>query len=106
MKLLIASLILFTASVSAFAHETERCWGGPYWNLMDKSQAICNWKGGEFEQQNGLSCNVKWHNDPNVCWNDCIDANGALKARQRVDMTSDCDRGSVEFRKTKVTWYR
>lgn len=105
MKLLIASFILVSA-VSAFAHETERCWGGPYWNLMEKSQRICNWKGGEFEQANGLSCNLKWHNDPNVCWNDCTDSNGALKARQRVDMTSDCDWGTVEFRKTKVTWYR
>lgn len=104
MKLLVASLIL--VSVSAFAHETERCWGGPYWTLMEKSQAICNGKAGEFEQQNGLSCKLKWHNDPNVCWNDCTDASGSLKARQRVDMTSDCDWGTVEFRRTKVTWYR
>lgn len=104
MKLIIAALILI--STSAFAHETERCWGGPYWDLMEKSQRICNWKEQEFGNQNGLSCNLKHHNDPNVCWSNCTDAQGVLKAKLRVDMTSDCDWGKVEFRKTKVTWYR
>lgn len=104
MKFFIAILML--ASVSAFAQERESCWGGPYWDLMDKSQRICNWQAQIFEQQNALSCKMKWHNNPNVCWNDCVDANGTLKARLRVDMTSDCDWGKVEFRRTKTTWYR
>jgi hypothetical protein len=105
MKLFIASLLLVTAA-SAFAQESERCNGGQYWALMEQSQRICNWQAQVFEQQTGLSCSLKWHNSPTVCWNNCVDANGMLKARQRVDMTGDCDWGKVEFRKTKVTWYR
>lgn len=104
MKLIITALILLSSS--AFAHENERCWGGPYWTLMDKAQRICNYQAQLFEEQNNLSCSLKWHNSPNVCWNDCVDGNGSLKARLRVDMTSDCDWGTVEFRKTKTTWYR
>lgn len=104
MKLLIASLMLVSAT--AFAHETESCWGGPYWTLMDKSQRICNWQEQKFGNEHGLSCNLKYHNDPNVCWSHCADANGKLVAKLRVDMTSNCDFGTVEFRKTKTTWYR
>jgi hypothetical protein len=104
MKIFIASLLL--VSVSTFAQENEGCWGGPYWNLMDKSQRICNYQGQLLGQQTGLECNIKWHNSPNVCWNDCTDSFGKLRARQRVDMTSDCTMETVEFRKTKTTWYR
>jgi hypothetical protein len=105
MKLLIASLILFAAH-SSFAQETERCWGGPYWDLMDKSQRICNFEAQKFGETNGLSCDLKWHNSPTVCWNDCTDANGKLAARLRVDMTADCDWGWVKLQRTKTTWYR
>ncbi len=104
MKFLIATLVLISAS--AFANENEGCWGGPYWTLMDKSQRICNYQGQIFGEQNGLSCDLKWHNSPNVCWNDCVDSSGSLKARLRVDMTSDCERGVVNLRRTKTTWYR
>jgi hypothetical protein len=104
MKFIIALMVL--SSAAAFAHETERCWGGPYWDLMEKSQRICNWQEQQFGNENGLSCNLKYHNDPNVCWSECKDAQGALKAKLRVDMTSDCDWGKVDFRRTKVTWYR
>lgn len=104
MKLLLASLLLF--SVSAFAHETEECWGGPYWNLMEKSQRICNWQEQLFEQEAGVSCRLKTHNSPNVCWSNCYDANGRLAVKLRVDMTSDCRFGKVTFRKTHKTWYR
>lgn len=104
MKILIASLLFVSAS--AFAQQTERCWGGPYWELMEKSQRICNWQAQVFEQQSGLSCSLRTHNSPTVCWNNCVDQTGALKAKLRVDMTADCDRGRVEFVRTKTTWYR
>lgn len=104
MKILIASLMLF--SVSAFAHETESCWGGPYWTLMDKSQRICNWQEQVFEKENGVTCRLKYHNSPNVCYSNCVDPSGKLAAKLRVDMTSNCDFGTVKFQRTKATWYR
>ena len=104
MKLLFASLLLVSAS--AFAHETESCWGRPYWDLMDKSQRICNWQEGVFEQETGLTCRIRHHNDPNVCYSNCVDSTGRLTAQLRVDMTSDCNFGKVQFMRTKKTWYR
>ena len=104
MKLLLAAFVLI--STSAFARETESCWGGPYWALMAKSERICNTQAQMFESQHNLSCRIKYHNDPNVCWSDCSDANGTRVARLRVDMTSNCNFGNVDFHKTKTTWYR
>jgi hypothetical protein len=104
MKFLGATLFLISAS--AFAQETEICFGSAYWKLMDKSQRICNWQEQVFGNEHGLSCNLKHHNDPNVCYSQCIDATGRLVAKLRVDMISDCDFEIVQFRKTKTTWYR
>jgi hypothetical protein len=104
MKLLLAAFVLI--STSAFATENESCWGGLYWALMEKSERICHTQAQMFESQHNLSCRIKYHNSPNVCWSDCSDANGTRIARLRVDMSSICDFGSVYFHKTKITWYR
>jgi hypothetical protein len=65
MKRIIPTLILGFAT--AFAHETESCWGGPYWDLMEKSQRICNWREGVFQEETGKTCRIRRHNDSNVC---------------------------------------
>jgi hypothetical protein len=104
MKLLLASLILISAN--AFSGESEWCWGGPYWALMDKSQRICNYQEQVFGNANGLSCHLRYHSDPNVCYSECRDVNGKLTAKLRVDMTSDCSLGLVYFIKNKITWLR
>ncbi len=103
MKSIFAFLVLISST--AFAQENEYCYGGPYWALMEKSQRICHEKSDNFGHQNGVVCQLKWHNNPNVCWSDCKDAAGKLRVRIRVDMTSDCNTGEVFFLRTKKTWY-
>jgi hypothetical protein len=93
-------------SITVSAGENESCWGGPYWTLMEKSQRICQYQEQHFGNTNGVSCYLKYHNDPNVCYSQCIDAGGKLVAKLRVDMTSDCTIGIVNFVKIKTTWYR
>lgn len=104
MKFLVLSLVLLSAS--AFAHERESCWGGPYWDLMEKSQRICNWQEGLYEQESGLKCKIKYHLDPGICESLCVDADGRVAAKLKVSMTSDCRMGTVQFRKVKKIMYR
>lgn len=104
MKLMMIFLVIF--SVNSFGGESEGCWGEPYWELMEKSQRICNYQEQILGNKYTLSCNLKYHNDPNVCYSYCIDGNRNLVAKLRVDMISDCSAGVVEFKKTKTTWYR
>lgn len=99
-------LILSLFSFETFAQQTDWCMGGPYWDLMEKSERICGAQAVSFEQQTGLSCSRRWHNSPNVCWNDCVNGDGSLVARLRVDMTSNCESGQVWFLRTNTTWYR
>lgn len=104
MKFLIVSLVLMSAS--AFAHERGNCWGGPYWSLMEKSQRICNWQEQVFEQESGMTCKLKHHNDPGICESICTDADGRVAAKLKTSMTYDCRMGTIEFRKVKKIWYR
>ena len=104
MKIILGFALLI--STSAFAHETESCWGGPYWTLMDKSLRICHATIQQFENQNSVACKVDHHNSPSVCFTSCRDNAGVRVAKVRVDMTYNCDHGSVKYRKTKITWYR
>lgn len=101
MKFILALLVI--SSVSAFAHETDRCNNGPYSNMMDKALRICHYELQKFENEHGVSCQVDHQPSPTVCFNSCRTNQGSLFAKVRVDMTADCDWQVVKYRKTKIT---
>ena len=104
MKFILAVLAL--SSVTAFAQERGNCNGSEYWNIMDKSLRVCHFELQKFENEHGVSCKVDYHNTPTVCFNSCTKADGSLFAKVRVDMTASCMYQTVQYRKTKITYYR